>query len=125
MRKIIAILMMSFAVFAMGMSDAYAGTVNGKITKIRAYEDGPRIRFESRVPNVDIIVRKIDIFKAMTKVGVTHTIVDVKRDGLIVDVDKKLRATLDRVGDGLHIRTSRVSMFISERELDDVRRFKR
>lgn len=125
MKKFIMMLMVAFIVFALGMSDAYAGTVNGKITKIRAHEDGSRIRFESRVPNVDIIVRKIDIFKAMTKVGVTHTIVDVQRDGLLVDVDKKLRATLDRVGDGLHIRTSRVSMFISERELDDVRRFRR
>ena len=69
-------------------------------------------------------MRKVDIFKAMTKRGVTYTIADVKRDGLIIDVDRKLRATLDRVGDGLHIKTARVNMFVSERELDDVRKFK-
>lgn len=124
MRKILLMLMLVVAAFTMSMPEASAGLVEGKATKIRAYEDGNKIRFESRIPNVDIVVRKIDIFKAMTKRGVTYTIVDVQRNGLLVDVDKKLRATLDRVGDGLHIRTSRVNMFITERELDDVRKFK-
>ena len=124
MRKILLVLMLVIATFVMATPEAMAGVVNGKVTKIRAYEDGNKIRFESRVPNVDIIVRKVDIFKAMTKRGVTYTIVDVQRDGLIIDVDRKLRATLDRVGDGLHIKTSRVNMFVSERELDDVRKFK-
>lgn len=124
MRKFLAALLLLVSVFTMQMPEAFAGTVNGKVTKLRAYEEGNKVRFESRIPNVDILVRKVDIFKAMTKRGVTYTIVDVQRDGLIVDVDKKLRATLDRVGDGLHIKTSRVNMFVTERELDDVRKFK-
>lgn len=124
MKKILLVLMLVVAAFTSSIPAAFAGTVEGRVTKIRAYEEGSKIRFESRVPNVDIVVRKVDIIKAMTKRGITYTIVDVQRNGRIIDLDRKLRATLDRVGDGLHIRTSRVNMFVSERELDDVRRFR-
>ena len=55
MRKFLLVLMMVAATFTIGVPEAMAGIVNGNVTKIRAYEDGNKIRFESRVPNVDII----------------------------------------------------------------------
>ena len=124
MKKIIALFVVVVALFSMSMPTAMAGSVNGKITKIRAYEQGNQVRFESRIPNVDIVVRKVDIIKGMLKRGKTTAIVNIERDGILIDVDKKVLATLDRVGDGLYIKTRNVDMFVSEKELDRVKKLR-
>ena len=38
---------------------ALAGSVNGNMTKIRAYNDGNQISFESRIPNLTFKVKKL------------------------------------------------------------------
>ena len=124
MKKIIALFVVVVALFSMSMPTAMAGSVNGKITKIRAYEQGNKVRFESRIPNVDIVVRKVDIIKGMLKRGKTIAVVNIERDGILIDVDKKVLATLDRVGDGLYIKTRNVDMFVSEKELDRVKKLR-
>lgn len=101
---------------------AFAGIVNGKMTKIRSYEKGNQIRFESRIPNLSFQVKKVDIFKAMTRYGKIMSVADLERNGIILDVDRKVVVTLDRVKDGLHIKSRNHSMFVTERELDKIRR---
>ncbi|WP_418966261.1 hypothetical protein [Cetobacterium sp.] len=101
---------------------AFAGIVNGSMTKIRAYEKGNQIRFESRIPNLSFQVRKVDIFKAMTRYGKVMSVADLERNGIILDVDRKVVVTLDRVKDGLYIKSKNNSMFVTERELDKIRR---
>ena len=125
MKKItLAIFMALILTFTFGVNDAQAGSINGKLTKIRAYDTGRSIKFKSIIPNVAIITTKKDIIKGMLKPGVTRTLVKVERDGIFIDSGRYMGATLDRVGDGLYIKTSVVKMFISERELDDVRRMR-
>ncbi|MGL5797237.1 MAG: hypothetical protein ACRCYT_03430 [Cetobacterium sp.] len=101
---------------------AFAGVVNGTVTKIRAYEKGTQIRFESKIPNLSFQVKKVDIFKAMTRVGKTTSVGDLERNGIIENTDRKVIIQLDRVKDGLHIKSNNHSMFITERELDKIRK---
>ena len=84
---------------------AFAGLVNGKMTKIRSYEKGNQISFESKIPNVTFKVKKVDIFKAMTRYGKVMSVAD-----------------FERKGDGLWIKSKNNSMFVTERELDKIRR---
>nr|WP_307775860.1 hypothetical protein [uncultured Cetobacterium sp.] len=114
---------LSIFLLAMTMSvSALAGTVNGKITKIRAYERGKTIKFESRIPNLTFRVKKVDILKAMTRYGKITTVADIEKNGIVLDVDRKVFVTLDRVRDGLYIKSKHNNMFVSERELDNVRK---
>ncbi len=110
--------------WSVALPEAHAGVINGTPTKIRAYEENRKIRFESRIPNINVSVRKIDIIKGMTKIGKTRTIIDIERDGLLIDIDKKVGATLDRVGHGLYIQTATFNMFITEKELDNVKKMR-
>ncbi|MGL5948988.1 MAG: hypothetical protein ACRCYV_08080 [Aeromonas sp.] len=120
--KKLSVLMLTalLSVFAF-IAPASAGTVDGKMTKIRVYERGNKLEFQSRIPKVSYHVKKVDVLKAMTRIGKMPTIVDLEKNGIFEDVDRKVGVTLDRVKDGLHIRGGRVSMFITERELDKVR----
>ncbi|MEG1807777.1 hypothetical protein [Cetobacterium sp.] len=102
--------------------NALAGVVNGTMTKVRAYEEGTQISFESKIPNVTFKVKKVDIFKAMTRVGKVTSIGDLEKNGLIHDTDRKVVVQLDRVKDGLYIKARNNSMFVTERELDKIRR---
>lgn len=101
---------------------AFAGVVNGTATKIRAYEEGTQISFESKIPNVTFKVKKVDIFKAMTRVGKVTSVGDLEKNGLIHDTDRKVVIQLDRVKDGLHIKAKNNSMFVTEKELDKIRK---
>ncbi|MGL4787798.1 MAG: hypothetical protein ACRC2Q_13095 [Cetobacterium sp.] len=101
---------------------ALAGSVNGKITKIRAYEKGNQVSFESRIPNLTFKVRKTDIFKAMTRKGKIMSVADLEKNGVILDIDRQVVVTLDRVGDGLYIKTKNNTMFVSEKELDKIKK---
>lgn len=101
---------------------AFAGIVNGTMTKIRAYEEGTQISFESKIPNVTFKVKKVDIFKAMTRVGKVTSVGDLEKNGLIHDTDRKVVIQLDRVKDGLHIKARNNSMFVTEKELDKIRK---
>lgn len=118
------ILLTLITFISINASSVSAGKINGNYAKIRTYEKGRLVYFESKLPNVRIITRKVDVLKGMTKIGKTRTIVEIERNGLLFDVDKKVGATLDRVGDGLFIRAGNMTMFVSERELDDVRKIK-
>lgn len=120
MKKSIALVSAAMALF-MGLSQAHAGSVDGKLTKIRTYNDGAKIEFKSRIPNVSYALKKGDILKVMTRRGKTRATADLEKNGIILDVDRKVRVTLDRVGDGLYIRGNTLTMFISEKELSDVR----
>ncbi|MGL5279436.1 MAG: hypothetical protein ACRC8M_10280 [Cetobacterium sp.] len=101
---------------------AFAGIVNGTMTKIRAYEKGNQISFESKIPNVTFKVKKVDIFKAMTRVGKVMSVADLEKNGIVLDVDRQVVVTLDRVNDGLHIKSKNNTMFITEKELDKIRK---
>lgn len=124
MKKIFILLTIITTFLSLNIGVVSAGKVNGNYAKIRTYEKGRLVYFESKIPNVRIITRKVDVLKGMTKIGKTRTIVEIERNGLLVDIDKKVGATLDRVGDGLFIRAGNITMFVSERELDDVRKMK-
>lgn len=125
MKKILcAVFAAAMLTLVPGTDSVYAGSVNGNLTKIRAYDTGRSIKFKSIIPNVAIYTTKKDILKGMLKLGVTRTLVKIERDGIFIDRGKYVGATLDRVGDGLYIKTSAVKMFISERELDDVRKMR-
>lgn len=100
---------------------AFAGVVNGTVTKIRTYDKGNQIRFESKIPNLSFQVRKVDILKAMTRIGKVTSVGDLERNGLISSEDRAVVIQLDRVKDGLHIKSRNHSMFVTERELDKVR----
>ena len=100
---------------------AFAGVVNGTVTKIRTYDKGNQIRFESKIPNLSFQVRKVDIIKAMTRIGKVTSVGDLERNGLISSEDRAVVIQLDRVKDGLHIKSRNHSMFVTERELDKVR----
>ncbi|WP_040406952.1 hypothetical protein [Cetobacterium somerae] len=100
---------------------ALAGSVNGNMTKIRAYNDGNQISFESRIPNLTFKVKKTDILKSMTRKGKIMSVADIEKNGIILDVDRKAVVTLDRVGDGLYIKTKNNTMFVTEKELDKIR----
>ncbi|MGL4712526.1 MAG: hypothetical protein ACRC7J_11245 [Vibrio ordalii] len=107
--------------FCVMSTSAFAGSVDGKITKIRAYEEDSKILFKSRFPNVSYSLRKGDILKVMTRHGKTRATADLEKNGIIVKADRRVRVTLDRVGDGLYIRGNTLTMFVSERELDNIR----
>lgn len=124
MKKIIAVFTVLTVMFSISLPTAMAGTLNGNLTKIRAYEQGNKVRFESRIPKLDIIVRKGDIIKAMTRFGKTTAVVKIERDGRIIEVDRKIVAKLNRVGDGLYIHARNVNMFITEKELDNVKKMR-
>ncbi|MGL4642312.1 MAG: hypothetical protein ACRCVB_04440 [Cetobacterium sp.] len=100
---------------------AFAGVVNGTVTKIRTYDKGNQIRFESKIPNLSFQVRKVDILKAMTRIGKVTSVGDLERNGLIASEDRAVVIQLDRVKDGLHIKSRNHSMFVTEKELDKVR----
>lgn len=100
---------------------AAAGSVDGKLTKIRAYDKNGKVEFKSRVPNVSFTLRKADIVQAMTRFGKTQAVADLEKDGLIVKADRKAFVTLDRVKDGLYIRGKTLIMFVSEDELENLR----
>ena len=101
---------------------AFAGLVNGKMTKIRSYEKGNQISFESKIPNVTFKVRKTDIFKAMTRKGKIMSVADLEKNGVILDIDRQVVVTLDRIGDGLYIKTKNNTMFVSEKKLDKIKK---
>lgn len=124
MKKIIAVFTVLTVMFSISLPTAMAGTLNGNLTKIRAYEQGNKVRFESRIPKLDIIVRKGDIIKAMTRFGKTTAVVKIERDGRIIEIDRKIVAKLNRVGDGLYIHARNVDMFITEKELDNVKKMR-
>ncbi|MGL5702318.1 MAG: hypothetical protein ACRCW5_04175 [Cetobacterium sp.] len=100
---------------------AFAGVVNGNVTKIRTYDKGNQIRFESKIPNLSFQVRKVDILKSMTRIGKVTSVGDLERNGLISSEDRAVVIQLDRVKDGLHIKSRNHSMFVTEKELDKVR----
>ncbi|MGL5288394.1 MAG: hypothetical protein ACRC9N_02740 [Aeromonas sp.] len=118
--KFVLMLVAAFSFCALSTS-AIAGSVDGKLTKIRCYEEGGKILFQSRIPNVSYSLRKGDITKVMTRHGKVRATADLERNGIIIDTDRRARVTLDRVGDGLFIRGATMTMFISERELDNIR----
>ncbi len=116
-KLIIPLFVAAFSIFP---ATSHAGSVDGKLTKIRAYEQGGKIEFKSRVPNVSFSLRKGDILKAMTRRGKTRAVADLEKNGLIIDTERKAMVTLDRVGDGLYIRGRTMTMFVTERELENV-----
>nr|AWH59745.1 hypothetical protein [Edwardsiella tarda] len=109
------------ALLALPLS-AMAGSVDGKLTKIRSYDDGRKIEFKSRIPNVSFSLRKVDILKSMTRFGKTTAVADLEKNGIIVNTDRKALVTLDRVGDGLYIKGKTLTMFVTEKELENIRR---
>ncbi|MGL4534311.1 MAG: hypothetical protein ACRC6A_08175 [Fusobacteriaceae bacterium] len=112
MKKIIATL----SLLTMGLT-SFAGTVNGTMTKIRVYERDNYIKFESRIPNLTYRIRKVDVLKGMTRIGKTRTIGEVEKVGIEV----KTEVVLDRIANGLFIRTKNNDMFVTEKELDNIR----
>lgn len=120
MKKILAALLLGMSINAM----AGVVEVNGKktMTTIKASERDNHIKFSSVVPNLTMRVSKVTLLKAMTRIGKTNAIIEIERNGLLVDTDRKVAAVLDRVGDGLWIRTATTMMFITEKELDKVRK---
>lgn len=119
MKKIIAAILLGMSMTAM------AGIVelDGRKTPttIRVSERDNHIKFESRVPNFSMRVGKIAILRAMKTRGTADAIIEIERNGLINTNGRNVRAVLDRVGDGLWIRTATSSMFITERELENIR----
>lgn len=109
-------LIVALSILTMGLT-SFAGTVNGKVTKIRVYERDNYIKFESKIPNLTYRVRKIDVLKGMTRIGKTRVIAEVERGG----IDVRTEVVLDRIGDGLYIRSKSNDMFVTERELDSIR----
>ncbi|MGL6115060.1 hypothetical protein [Cetobacterium sp. SF1] len=91
------------------------------MTAIKTYEKGDNIRFKGVFPKVSFTVRKKDIIKAMLKIGTTTTVGQFERNG-IFDTDRKQVITLKRRADGLLIQNRNVSMFVTEKELEKVRR---
>lgn len=119
MKKMIAALLLGMSINAM----AGIVEVDGRktMTTIKVSERDNHIKFESKIPNLTMRAGKLAILKAMKKPGVTKSIVEIERNGLINTNGRNVAAVLDRVGDGLWIRTSTTMMFITERELDKVR----
>ena len=58
----------------------------------------------------------------MKRYGKVMWVASVERNGITWDVDRKEVVTLDRKGDGLWIKSKNNSMFVTERELDKIRR---
>ncbi|MGX6592360.1 hypothetical protein SAMN02745174_01535 [Cetobacterium ceti] len=110
----------------LAMSTAsFAGIIkdHGKkyLTAIKTYDKGDHIRFKGVFPKVSFRVRKKDIIKSMLRIGTTTTIGHIERNG-IIQGDRNLIITLKRQNDGLWIKAPKVSMFVTEKELDKVRR---
>lgn len=120
MKKIIAAILLGMSMTAM----AGIVEVDGKktMTTIKASERDNHIKFESKLPNLTMRVSKITLLKAMTKKGITKSIVEIERNGIINTNGRNVPAVLDRVGDGLWIKTPTTMMFVTERELDKVKR---
>ncbi|MGL6063687.1 MAG: hypothetical protein ACRC0S_01180 [Fusobacteriaceae bacterium] len=121
MKKIIMVL----TILSMSVSTlAGSVTLNGKktLTKIRASERDNHIKFESKIPSFTMRVAKKDVLKGMVKPGKTRTIIEIERNGIINTDGRKVGATLDRIKDGLWIKTRTAEMFVSERELDAIKR---
>ena len=57
----------------------------------------------------------------MTRKGKIMSVADIEKNGIIHDVDRKAVVTLDRVGDGLYIKTKNNTMFVTVKELDKIR----
>ncbi|MGL5657369.1 MAG: hypothetical protein ACRCXY_11130 [Fusobacteriaceae bacterium] len=102
--------------------NAYAGMVNGIATKVRTYEYDNHISFESKIPNLTFKVRKIDVLKAMTKIGELSSVGNLEKNGIIQDINKKIVIRLERVNDGLRISSRKDKMFITEKELDKIKK---
>lgn len=105
---------------------SYAGIVedHGKkyMTKITTKDRDNHIKFQSTFPKVSFRVRKQDIIKAMLKIGSTTTIGELERNGILLKGDRKLLINLRRKHDGLIIQSGNVSMFVTERELEKVKK---
>lgn len=119
MKKIIAAILLGMSMTAM----AGIVEVDGRktMTTIKVSERDNHIKFESKIPNLTMRVGKMTLLKAMKRPGVTKSIIEIERNGLINTDGRNVAAVLDRVGDGLWIRTATTMMFVTERELDKVR----
>lgn len=102
--------------------NAYAGIVNGIPTKVKTYEYGNEFNFESKVPNITFKVKKSDVNKAMSKTGKFTVTGNVEKNGIVTDIDRKVKLRLERVRDGLYIISINDKMFVTEKELDKVKR---
>ena len=49
------------------------------------------------------------------------SVADLEKNGVILDIDRQVVVTLDRVGDGLYIKAKNNTMFVTEKELDKIR----
>ncbi len=103
---------------------AHAGMVNGLPTKIKTYENGNEINFESKVPNITFKVKKSDVYKAMDRNEGVNSSGRIEKNGVIKDIDRKLKMRLERVNDGLRIISINDKMFITEKELDKIKKKK-
>ncbi|MGL5124328.1 MAG: hypothetical protein ACRC6K_09300 [Fusobacteriaceae bacterium] len=120
MKKIIMII----GVLAMSIGTlAGSVTVDGKktLTKIIASERKDHIKFESKFPSLTMRISKRDVLKGMTKIGKTRTIVEIERNGIINSDARNVVATLDRIRDGLWVKTNTTQMFITEKELKKIK----
>ncbi|MEG0583468.1 MAG: hypothetical protein RR476_02735 [Cetobacterium sp.] len=115
------------ACLLVGSVVSYAGIVkdNGKdyLTKIETQDKNDHIRFKASFPKVSIRVRKKDIIKAMLSPSgrETKTIGELERNG-IVKSDRMFVVFLRRKNDGLWLEVGNISMFVTEKELDKVKR---
>ncbi|MGL4687595.1 MAG: hypothetical protein ACRCVS_02790 [Fusobacteriaceae bacterium] len=115
---IVAVLAMSVVTLAGSV------TLDGKktLTKIVASERQEHIKFESKFPSLVMRISKRDVLKGMTRIGKTRTIVEIERNGIINSDARNVGATLDRIKDGLWVKTSRTQMFITEKELKKIKK---
>lgn len=102
--------------------NAHAGVVNGIPTKIKTYESGNEINFESKVPNITFKVRKSDVCKAMDRNEGVNSSGRIEKNGIVKDIDRKLKMRLERVNDGLRIISINDKMFVTEKELDKIKK---
>lgn len=120
LKKLIAGIMLLVASAA-----SYAGVINdnGKkyMTKITTEDRGDHVRFKGAFPKVSFRLTKRSVTKAMVTFGETKTIGELERNG-IIQSDRKLPVRLERRGDGLLIESGRVSMFVTEKELEKVKK---
>ncbi|MGL5948990.1 MAG: hypothetical protein ACRCYV_08090 [Aeromonas sp.] len=100
---------------------ANAGAVNGQLAKIRVYERGDVVEFQSRFPKVSYFVSHRDVYDAMTTGESIDAVVDVVKDGILEKFNEQTQVTLAERDGGLQIRGDRVSMFVGPREITDVR----
>ena len=98
-----------------------AGLVNNKMTKIRISKEGKEIKFYSKFPHLILRVKEKDFKRALIS-GRANGQIKIKQKKLLNEIDRQRYGKLLNKKNGFTIEVNGNKMFITDKELGDLKR---